>query len=81
MLLRLKKRRANVRSRVGTFRDTGADLDRVVHVLGSSYPEKPSDPVMFYYFQSSKGKEYYLCDFNYYEKDSSRYAWYTNYTP
>lgn len=36
---------------------------------------------MFYYFQSSKGKEYYLCDFNYYEKDSSRYAWYTNYTP
>ena len=70
-----------VRSRAGTFRDTGADLDRVVHVLGSSYPEKADDPVMFYYFQSSKGKEYYLCDFNYYEKDSSRYAWYTNYTP
>lgn len=70
-----------VRSQAGTFRDTGADLDKVVHVLGSTYPEKSDDPVMFYYFQSSKGKEYYLCDFNYYEEGSSGFAWYTNYTP
>ena len=51
-----------LRSQAGTFSDTGADLRKVVHTLGEDFPEKSDDPVMFYYFKSSKGKEYYLCD-------------------
>lgn len=70
-----------VRSQAGIFSDTGADLRKVVHTLGEDYPEKSDDPVMFYYFKSSKGKEYYLCDFNYYDEEHGGFAWYTNYTP
>ena len=63
----------------GTFADTGADLDRVVYVLGTDYPTEMNAPVTFYYFSSSKGQEDYLCDFNYYDEDHYHYAWYTNY--
>ena len=68
-----------IRQRAGTFADTGADLDRVVYVLGTDYPTEDTSPVMFYYFRASDGTEYYLCDFNYYEEDYYKYAWYTNY--
>lgn len=69
-----------IRMEKGTFRDTGADLDRVVSVLGTDYPEAMDDEVTFYYFRSSKGKEYYLCDFNYYGENHSDMRWYTNYS-
>lgn len=68
-----------LRTEKGIFKDTGADLDRVVHVLGSDIPESPEDEVTFYYFRSSSNEEYYLCDFNYYNEDYSKMAWYTNY--
>ncbi len=68
-----------VRKEKKTFADTGADLERVVNVLGEDYPTSNSSPVTFYYFKDSNGREYYLCDFNYYESNSSRFAWYTNY--
>lgn len=68
-----------LRSELKTFADTGADLERVVNVLGEDYPTESTSPVKFYYFRSSDGKEYYLCDFNYYDEDYANYAWYTNY--
>lgn len=70
-----------LRMEKGTFRDTGADLDRVVSVLGMDYPEAMDDEVTFYYFRSSKGKEYFLCDFNYYiDENYHDMRWYTNYS-
>lgn len=36
-------------------------------------------PVRFFYFRASNGKEYYLCDFTYYDESFSDYSWYTNY--
>ena len=67
-------------SELKTFADTGADLQRVVKVLGSDYPTKRTSPVTFYYFRSSDGEEYYLCDFNYYDEEYCHHAWYTNYS-
>lgn len=69
-----------IRTERGTFADTGAKLDRVVYVLGTNYPQSMSDEVTFYYFKSSSGKEYYLCDFNYYDEEYYQMAWYTNYS-
>ena len=66
-------------SEVKTFADTGADLQRVVKVLGTDYPAEKTAPVTFYYFSSSDGREYYLCDFNYYDEEYSKYGWYTNF--
>lgn len=63
-----------------TFADTGADLQRVVQVLGSEYPTERTAPVTFYYFRASDGREYYLCDFNYYDEEYQNQAWYTNYS-
>lgn len=64
----------------GKFSDTGADLKRVVSILGTEYPTELDSPVMFYYFESSDGSEYFLCDFNYYKEDSyTEFGWYTNY--
>ena len=67
-----------LRKRTGTFSETGLDLNLVVNNLGSDYPTKPSSPVTFYYFEDSKGREYYICDFNYYDKNNN-IAWFTNY--
>ena len=67
-----------VRSEKGIFADTGASLDGVVNALGSDIPTDASSPVTFYYFKASDGKEYYLCDFNYYD-ERGNIAWYTNY--
>ena len=69
-----------IRTERGTFADTGAKLDRVVSVLGTDYPQSMNDEVTFYYFRSSSGKEYYLCDFNYYDEEYYQMAWYTNYS-
>ncbi len=63
----------------GIFADTEADLDRVVRVLGTGYPKELNSPVTFYYFESSEGREYYLCNFNYYKDDEYHYEFYTNY--
>jgi len=68
-----------LRTEKGYFRDTGADLSRVVNTLGTDFPENTDDPVTFYYFRSSKGDEYFLCDFNYYKDGYSDFAYYTNY--
>ena len=68
-----------LRFELKTFADTNADLQRVVKVLGTDYPTEITSPVKFYYFKSSDGEEYYLCDFNYYNEDYSKHAWYTNY--
>ncbi len=69
-----------LRTEQGYFRDTGADLDRVVYTLGTDFPENMDDPVTFYFFRSSTGEEYYLCDFNYYKDEGySDFAYYTNY--
>ena len=68
-----------LRAEKGTFADTGADIRRVVMALGTEYPTEMNSPVTFYYFESSKGQTYYLCYFNYYEENSSQFAWYTNY--
>ena len=67
-----------VRKAKGVFSDTGADLSKVVCVLGTDYPTEMNSPVTFYYFTDSSGREYYLCDFNYYG-DNGSFAWYTNY--
>ena len=67
-----------IRAEKGKFSDTGADLDKVVHALGSDYPIAQDSPVTFYYFTCPDGGEYYLCDFNYYN-DTGSFAWYTNY--
>ena len=69
-----------IRTEKGTFADTGAKLDRVVSVLGTNYPQSMSDEVVFYYFKSSSDKEYYLCNFNYYDEEYNQMAWYTNYS-
>lgn len=66
-------------SELKVFGDTGADLQRVVKVIGSDYPTERTSPVTFYYFRASDGNKYYLCDFNYYDEDYCNYAWYTNY--
>ena len=63
----------------GQFADTGVDLQRVVIALGTDYPTTMDSAVTFYYFESSDGEVYYLCDFNYYDEDYSEFAWYTNY--
>ena len=68
-----------VRSEEGIFSDTGADLRRVVSVLGTDYPTENTSPVTFYYFKASDGTVYYLCDFDYYDEDYYEYSWYTNY--
>lgn len=68
-----------LRMETGVFRDTGADLNRVVYVLGSDYPTEMNSPVTFYYFEASDGTEYYLCDFNYYDEDGYNFSWYTTY--
>ena len=68
-----------VRSEEGIFSQTGADIDRVVQVLGTDYPTEGSSPVTFYFFRASDGTEYYLCDFNYYDDDHYNYSWFTNY--
>ena len=68
-----------LRKEEGTFADTGADLDRVVSVLGTDYPTESTSPVMIYYFRASDGTEYFMCDFNYYDDDHYEYQWYTNY--
>lgn len=68
-----------LRTEKKTFSDTGADLNRVVCVLGSDYPTDDNSPVTFYYFESGDGTEYYLCDFNYYDEDGAGFQWYTNY--
>ena len=71
-----------LRTEKKTFRDTGAELDRVAEAVGfdDPFPTEMSSPVTFYYFRSSKGNEYFLCDFNYYDEDHREMAWYTNYT-
>ena len=69
-----------LRKEKGRFSDTGAELRRVVDVMGSDIPTSQDSPVTFYYFESSDGTEYYLCDFNYYDEDHSGFAWYTNYS-
>lgn len=66
-------------SELKSFADTGADLQRVVKVLGTDYPTERTSPVHFYYFRSGDGREYYLCDFNYYDEEYGTFAWYTNY--
>jgi len=65
----------------GVFADTGADLNRVVHILGSDVPTDPDSEVTFYYFRLKDGTEFYLCDFSYQTgpDNDSRYSWYTNY--
>ncbi len=68
-----------LRKETKTFADTGADIDRVVCVLGTDYPTESSSPVTFYYFRASDGREYYLCDFNYYDENHYDYKWYSNY--
>ncbi len=70
-----------LRTEYGKFSDTGADLGRVVSVLGTDYPTSPDSPVTFYYFRSAGGKEYYLCNFNYYDANHNDFRWFTNYTP
>lgn len=63
-----------------TFRDTGADLSEVCNILGSDRPESEDDPVVFYYFKDLKtGKEFYLCDFNYPNRNKAGMSWYTDY--
>lgn len=69
-----------LRSELKTFADTGADLERVVNVLGSDFPTESTSPVTFYYFKSSDGREYYLCDFNYYDEEYVNISYYTNYS-
>ncbi|MCR5250508.1 MAG: hypothetical protein K6E50_07885 [Lachnospiraceae bacterium] len=67
-----------LRTEKGVFRDTGADLGQVVNTLGSDYPEKADDPVTFYYFRSSSGNEYYVCDFMIYDEQYDM-RYFTNY--
>lgn len=69
-----------LRTEEGTFGETGADLQRVVNVLGTNYPTTNDSKVIFYYFKSSNGKEYYICDFNYYiDETYNTFTWYTDY--
>lgn len=68
-----------LRSELKTFADTGADLDNVVKTLGSEYPTESASSVWFYYFKASDGREYYLCDFNYYNVEDGTFGWYTDY--
>jgi hypothetical protein len=68
-----------LRTEYGSFKDTGADITRVNSVMGTAYPETDMAPVRFFYFRASNGKEYYLCDFTYYDESFSDYSWYTNY--
>ena len=68
-----------IRTEKKTFRDTGAELNRVVSTLGDTYPTDMNSPVTFYYFRSEKGQEYYICDFLYYDEDHYEYNWYTTY--
>ena len=62
------------------FKDTEADIFRVVSVLGTDYPESPDDEVTIYYFKSSSGNEYYICDFNYYDDNGGYMNYYSNYS-
>lgn len=68
-----------VRMEKGRFSDTGAELDRVVNTLWEDYPQDMNSPVRFFYFKDSKGKEFYVCDFYYYDEDHYEYQLYTNY--
>jgi flagellar basal body rod protein FlgB len=77
--LQLDKNAKFLRAEEKTFADTGAKLNMVVCVLGSDMPDSEDSPVMFYYFDID-GKEYYLCDFNYYfEENGTTFGWYSNY--
>ena len=68
-----------VRKEEKKFSDTGADLNRVVSTLGQDYPTEPDSPVTYYYFKSSKGEEFYLCNFLYRDENSAAYYYFTNY--
>lgn len=78
--MQIDKNSVFLHSEVKTFADTGADLQRVLKVIGSYYPTEKNSPVTFYYFRLSDGREYYLCDFNYYDEEYCHHAWYTNYS-
>ena len=72
-----------LRKETGSFSETGADLEYVSYPTYGSFsnPENMDSPVTFYYFKSSKGKEYFLCDFLYYMNDKNNEPkCYTNYS-
>ncbi|MCR5011172.1 MAG: hypothetical protein K6A72_02415 [Lachnospiraceae bacterium] len=68
-----------LRTEEGTLKDTDADFRRVDRYVGYTYEESRDAPVKFYYFRSSKGREYYLCDFNYLDENYENGKCYTNY--
>ena len=68
-----------IRKEDGVFSQTGADLNRVVNALGTDYPTQKSSAVEFYYFKDQNGREFYVCNFNYYDKEYRDFSYYTNY--
>ena len=68
-----------IRKEEKKFSGTGADLNRVVSTLGQDYPTEQDSPVTYYYFKSSKGEEFYLCNFLYRDENSAAYYYFTNY--
>ena len=62
-----------------TFADTGLSLEEDYrYYWETDYPNKMDYPVTFYYFESSKGNEYFITDFLY--MNNGYQERYTNYT-
>ena len=68
-----------IRKEVKKFSDTGANLNQVVSTLGQDYPTEMDSPVTYYYFRSSKGEEFFLCNFLCEDEKTGGYYYYTNY--
>lgn len=62
----------------GTFGQTGADINRIANSDGQEITG-PDSPVTMFYFKNAAGKEFYLCDFNYYDEEWVNFRWYSNY--
>jgi len=68
-----------LRTEQGTFGQTGADYNRIANCDGDLVITGADSPVTFYYFKNWIGKEFYLCNFTYYDEEYVHYHWYSDY--
>ena len=56
------------------------ELDAICNKEGMRYEHSDGESIISIFAGTEKdGREYYLCDFNYYDEEYRHHAWYTNY--
>ncbi|MCR5120214.1 MAG: hypothetical protein K6B44_11435 [Lachnospiraceae bacterium] len=68
-----------LRTEQGTFGQTGADYNRIANCDDGLVITGADSPVTFYYFKNWTGKEFYLCNFTYYDEEYVHFHWYSDY--